>query len=439
MLSTLSRSLSRYLPQDSATREWLFLLKQWVRRVPPRDRQRQARNRRFLSLSPRGPEAGRILLSFLTEPFEGPPGAAVSHDHSNAWECRCMAEAFLEMGYRVDVIRWTNRRFQPRHPYRVCIDILHNLERLAPHLPQGCLKVLHADSAHWLFHTGAQLRRLGALKERRGIALKPMKEVGPNQGIETADCATVLGNRFTLDTFRYAGKPLLRVPVSSPLTFPWPDDKDHGASRRSFLWFGSTGFVHKGLDLVLEAFAKLPELRLTVCGPLDREPDFVAAYRRELYETPNIRTLGWVDLAGPEFLEVARSCAAVVFPSCSEGGGSAVLSCMHAGLLPVVTPEASVDIGDFGIGVREPTVAGVRSAVLEAADLPPGELVQRSRAGWEHVRRHHTREEFRRRYREVAARLVEGRPVEAVASPAVPDRLSQEPPGAHPLAKMGGT
>ena len=65
--------------------------------------------------------------------------------------------------------------------------------------------------------------------------------------------------------------------------------------------------MHKGLDLVLEAFARMPELHLTVCGPIHEEPAFEAAFRRELYETPNIETLGWVDIASPAFAELLRA------------------------------------------------------------------------------------------------------------------------------------
>jgi hypothetical protein len=49
--------------------------------------------------------------------------------------------------------------------------------------------------------------------------------------------------------------------------------------------------VHKGLDLVLEAFADMPEYHLTVCGPIQKEQDFERAYYRELYQVPNIRRL----------------------------------------------------------------------------------------------------------------------------------------------------
>ena len=36
--------------------------------------------------------------------------------------------------------------------------------------------------------------------------------------------------------------------------------------------------VHKGLDLVLEAFVAMPEYHLTVCGKVSSEKDFEDAY-----------------------------------------------------------------------------------------------------------------------------------------------------------------
>ena len=124
--------------------------------------------------------------------------------------------------------------------------------------------------------------------------------------IEHADCAAVLGNEFTISTYTYANKPIYRVPISAPFLYPWPEGKDFEACRRHFLWFGSHGFVHKGLDLVLDAFAEMPDYHLTVCGPIreEIEKDFEKAFYKELYQTSNIRTLGWVDIGRPEFTKL---------------------------------------------------------------------------------------------------------------------------------------
>jgi glycosyltransferase involved in cell wall biosynthesis len=302
-----------------------------------------------------------------------------------------------------------------------------NLERLAPQVGAECIKVFHIHAAHWLFHTTAQQNRLMDLCQRRGVALPPRKTVGPNRGIETADCGTVLGNDFTANSFSYAGKPLFRVPLSSPMTWPFPTSKNFEESRKTFLWFGSDGFVHKGLDLVLEAFVDLPDLQLIVAGPIDSEPLFRDAFQQELEDTPNIQTLGWLDTATARFLEVAGQAAFVLFPSCSEGGGGGVLTCMHAGLIPIVTREASVDIGDFGWWLETASIAEIRTVIRQAAKQSPGRLREQALMAWNFARANHTQERFRIRFREVAESIIHRRWDEAdwLAAPVPSGAFSQ--------------
>mgnify|MGYP001820222028 FL=1 len=71
---------------------------------------------------------------------------------------------------------------------------------------------------------------------------------------------------------------------------------------------------------------------------------------------------------------------------------------MHAGLIPVVTAEASVDIGDFGLLCEDASLETIRSRVTELAEWPAETLRARARAAWEFAREHHTRESFARAY-----------------------------------------
>jgi glycosyltransferase involved in cell wall biosynthesis len=324
-----------------------------------------------------------------------------------------MAETLLELGYSVDAVSWTNRTFVPTRAYDLVVDVRTNLERWAPGLGAETVRVLHCDTAHWFFNNAAELARLGALEVRRGVRLRPRRQMPEAGSDRVADVITYLGNELTRSTYpssRADGPPMVRVPVSVPRTYEWPAGKDFGRARRTFLWFGSGGLVHKGLDLVLEAFAELPDCRLFVCGPISRERDFARCYRRELYHLPNVRTLGWIDVASERFRALARECGALVYPSCSEGGGASALTCMHAGLVPLLTREASVDLTpETGVLLREATVEAIRAAVVELAARPAGELERRSRAAWEWARAHHSREVFAGRFRAFAEDLVAGR------------------------------
>ena len=146
----------------------------------------------------------------------------------------------------------------------------------------------------------------------------PRRTAAPSSAGETADQIIILGNEFTEKTFRFTGKPITRIPISSAYEFPFPEKREYEKARKRFLWVGSYGMVHKGLDLVLEAFAGMPDLELTVCGRPEKEDDFFRLYEKQLSQMPNIHFHGWVDMSSPEFAEIALTHASVVYPSCSE-------------------------------------------------------------------------------------------------------------------------
>jgi glycosyltransferase involved in cell wall biosynthesis len=354
------------------------------------------------------PTQGHVLLSFINEPFLFTPDQAGMYgQHTHYWAVLEIAKTFLDLGYNVDVIRWNNDKFIPQKDYSFFIDLRLNLERIGHLLSRDCIKIMYIETAHWLFHMTAQHNRLFAIQQRKGATLSPYKTVSPNWGIEHADCATFLGNGFTMSTYSYANKPLYRVPVISPVVCPWPEGKNFDACRKHFLWFGSGGLVHKGLDLVLDAFAEMPEYHLTVCGPIKQEKDFETAYYRELYQTPNIHTLGWVKASSPEFIEIANNCVGLIYPSCSEGGGGSVATCMHAGLIPLVSYESSVDVADdFGVILKSCSIEAIKDTVRKISNLPGRELKQMAWNAWEFARAHHTKEKFAEEFRKVLAKIV---------------------------------
>ncbi len=349
---------------------------------------------------------GSVLLSYILDPLLARRSA--DHSHTHFWETLTIANAFVDAGYAVDGISWTNHRFQPDRTYDVLIDVRLNMERLAPKM-QSALKIFHSDTCHWRFNNEAQEARHRSLQVRRGVTLQAHKLLPTNQGVEQCDVLTYLGNQFTADTFAFAEKPALRIPVSVPFTYGWPEDKDWHACRRNFLWFGSGGLVHKGLDLVLEAFAGLPEHHLTVCGPIEAEADFAREYQRELRELPNITLKGWVDTASTEFTGLCRNTVGLVYPSCAEGGGSSALTCMHAGLIPILTSSASVDVTpDTGVLLEDCSVEGLREAIVATSDRPARDLEAMARGAWEWVRQHHSKEVFDQRYRDFVRRVDAG-------------------------------
>jgi len=363
---------------------------------------------------------GNVLLSYVIEPFLLRPGEAVSVSHHHDWLSWQIARTFSGLGYDVDVIDYRDGEFMPRKKYDYLVGARTNFQRLARLTGDDCVKILHLDTAHWIFNNAAAYRRHLDLQLRRHVSLHSLKWVEPNWAIECADYTTTnWGNQFNVGTYAYAGKPVFQIPLPACAVYPWPEDKDFEACRSRFVWFGSAGLVHKGLDLVLEAFAKTPECSLTVCGPLRKKGQnsmdgelqcdhkFEEAFSRELYDTPNIGTAGWIDITSPEFLEICNQSIGVVFPSCAEGGGASVVTCMQAGLVPIVSYESNVEVEDFGVTLKTNTIEDIEEAIRELSKRPVKELTARARKTWEFARAHHTREKFTEIYGKVITQIMD--------------------------------
>ena len=362
---------------------------------------------RVVSLHPECTPHGTALLSWYVHPFLLKPGQSISNSHTDHWECAQVARTFLDLGYAVDVIDSHNQTFEPTKPYAFFFGHRINFDRIVRLLKKECIKIAYLDTAHWVFNNQATYQRKFELQQRKGVTMVGSHRlIELNRAIEHADYAVMYGNQFTLGTYRYANKPLFRVPISTCALFPWPELKDHDSCRANFLWLGSHGFVHKGLDLVLEAFAGMPENHLYVCGPLEKEQDFVRVFYKELYQTPNIHAVGWVDVNGPEFIEIANKCVGLVYPSCSEGQAGTVTTAMHAGLIPVVSYESGVDVEDCGVLLKDCSIRTIQEAVQEVSHSPAGRLQHMARKAWEYARANHTREHFAEAYKNIVLTIM---------------------------------
>jgi glycosyltransferase involved in cell wall biosynthesis len=374
-------------------------------------------------LEHKGTKQGNVLLSYIIEPFLLKKEEAISNAHHHDWLSWQIGLTFSSLGYDVDVIHYLDRKFVPKKSYDYLIGARTNFQRLAELMPAHCIKIVHLDTAHWIFNNSADYQRHLELQQRRGLTLNSFKWVEPNWAIEFADYATTnWGNQFNIGTYQYAGKPIFQIPLPTCAVYPKPANKDYETCNNHFLWFGSDGLIHKGLDLVLEAFAQMPECRLTVCGPirksatentqngpLQHDRQFEAAFHRELYESKNIFTEGWVDIESETFQKIADQCIGVVFPSCSEGGGASVITCMQAGLIPIVSFESNVEVGDFGVTLRSCSIEEIKRSVRQVCNMPATELKTKAHKAWQFCRTHHTRDSFTENYNHVIKQIMSER------------------------------
>lgn len=362
-------------------------------------------SRKSVSLKSTHGSRGTVLLAYILDPFLT-RGGDPSVKHTNYYESTLMARSYLELGFDVDVIHYTNRNFVPRKDYALYVNARDNFAHIADKLNEDCIKIVHLDTAHFLFNNYEAYSRSLALQRRRGKTVISRKLFKENYAIERADYATMLGNSFTMGTYAYAKKRIFPLPVPSPVMFPFDESKDYSASRKHFLWLGSSGLIHKGLDLVLEAFAQMPDFRLTVCGPIDQEKEFQSAYFKELYETPNIHTAGWIDINSDKFKAIANSCVGLIYPSCAEGQAGAVINCLQAGMLPIISKESGVDVGDYGFILQENSISEIRNIATRVSHLPEDTIKQMSYNAWKYARDNHSGEKYLQEYKKIIGNIL---------------------------------
>jgi hypothetical protein len=356
-----------------------------------------------LTLRAPGGANGTVLLSYMLLPFRAGRRDKVSRQHANFLRAWDMVAILHGLGFDVDVIDASNRQFVPRRRYSAVIGNTDCLDRLAPFLDAACRKVHYATEAYVDARNGpaGELGRVRELERRTGRDYTPKRLVSNpelvRRSIAKADAVIIGGGRETVATFPddVRRKAFVCTMPLYPETLPHVPLPDRRGSE--FLWFFGQGLVHKGLDLVVEAFLERPRLRLNIAGRM--EPDFDAIYGAAIRRSANISFHGFLDTGGPVFADLLARCRCFVAPSVNEGISPAVVTLLQLGLFPIVSRGTGVDLPEgLGIVLESCTTESIGRAVDEAAAMSDAELNGRCVALSRFARHTYTPDAFRQQF-----------------------------------------
>lgn len=314
------------------------------------------------------PRKGWALVSFLREHVVFDDGYEHFWTTSIHWESREICRILLELGYDLHVINTQAPAPERPERYDVVFTGPPELLRLAAVIPTEAVKIGLLTGSSPDFQDAAEAARIAQLAQRRPGPYTPKRTVGKEgmlAGIEAADRCLLIGNAQTLSTFpeRYRAK-IEPIRVSaSPLAYVKPAAA-LVPKEREFLWYFGHGAVLKGLDLLLEIFARQDVWTLNVVGLVLDEPDFLALYGQELLRHKRIRFHGHLRGNAPELARIHRRSVAFVAPSASEGMSNACATCMTAGLYPILSRTTGVDLPDgLGIYLEDCSMPEIEAAI----------------------------------------------------------------------------
>ncbi|MDD5593827.1 MAG: glycosyltransferase family 2 protein [Candidatus Margulisbacteria bacterium] len=327
------------------------------------------------------------LLSYvLVPPPQLPVGTQYYVSHNSKMLCRHMIRVLVKFGYKVHLQHYLDTRVETGTHYDLFIGHNITFSRIAKAINPDAKKILLVTGASPQFENEQLKARSDNLYQRKGVRIEyePSAADYIDLNFETADRVFHIGGDFVKNTWpaRYHHKMWGYRNIT-----PFKPVRKTKASG-NFIYAGSFKLLRRGLDLLLEIFYRRKE-NIYVYASYKGEDKFVAAYHQELFETKNIRSMGFVNLAGRQFRRVVDDVDFVVYPTSAEGQSTTVLYLMSLGVLPIVTENCGFEnIERIGFKIEDGTLAAVAAAVNCAVAAGPGLIEQKRRALAEEMKRY---------------------------------------------------
>jgi len=339
-----------------------------------------------------------VLISYITHPLI----KGLSKSHTNYLELFLILEIFKKLEFNIDVADYTYEGKIDYSKYDLIFGFGYPFGKAFwDKSAKKALKICYLTGSLKLFN---QMERNRYLKERKGVTVIPRRNYYwkyLQESISMSDAIILTGNEWTESTVKPYNSKIFRVRL--PVFLPDKEEivkiiqeKDFENAKKHFLWFGSSGALHKGLDICLDVFSNKEELFLHVCGPVDREEDFFELYKKELTELKNIKYYGFVNIDSALFRNIITSCAFTIFPSCAEGTSGSLLTCMAHGIIPVATAETGVNIEQsYGILLSDYKVEYISDVVDNLATVSADKLRDMAIKAMEYTHKNHNEETYK--------------------------------------------
>ncbi|GHX87720.1 TPA: hypothetical protein RSW75_003498 [Vibrio cholerae] len=349
----------------------------------------------------------KVLLSYIQQPFIMRKYGLVSFKHTNFDEALAIADIFDSLGYRVDVIDYNCESKIDYSQYDIIFGFGEPFQRSFSS-SKKLIRIFYGTGMNVNVQNANAMLRLYDFYSKHSIWLpSSVRYVSKQWALQYSfsDTILALGNQYCADSYR---KFTLKSEVYQIPSFYYQRhdaafmiEERRKNNSKDYLWFGTSGAIHKGLDLILNYFIENDtEQTLHVCGLVEQEHDFFQLYKDKIETNKNIQYHGFIDIDSREFLEILLKCAFIIYPSCSEGGSPSVLNCVgNGGLLPIITRETTIDV-DGSIIIDSFSEDAIIRAISYANSLTQEELTEKQTLALESVQRGYTFEHYKRAMKE---------------------------------------
>lgn len=306
----------------------------------------------------------KVLVSYIILPFT----SGVKTTHTNTLECFTACKIFDELGYNVDVIDYDSKSVSFAYEeYDLIYGFGTPIEE-SFNAGNSIKRVIYGTGCDTVYSNTASLARVKSFYEKYRIlclSSARLAELTWRRQIIFSDLVIALGNDFVKRTYQEQTNSKVE---SLNLFFRGGEKTDllskkYSSAKNKFIWWGSAGAIHKGLDLLLEVFLKRKDIELYVCGYKPEYP-FHEYFMRVINENTNIHDVGFVMIDSAQYFQLLNECAATVYPSISEGGAPGIvqLACV-GGIIPIVPKNIGLDVPFSDLTISEFNAEAVEKSI----------------------------------------------------------------------------
>lgn len=337
-----------------------------------------------------------VLISYLTFPF-----IYRKNQHTHEQESIAIAEVFDALEYNVDIYDCRTSIKIDYSKYDCIFGFGFPLTNSFYNNYRKNQKIIYYGTGmHIFYQNTATLSRVHEVFKKKGILIPESGRVVPytwSEQTSLVDAMILLGNNTVAETYKkYYSGPIFTQHTSYYERILLDDalEKNWKQAQKHFLWFGSVGAIHKGLDLLLDIFPSLPEYHLHICGLNPKEKRFTQAYKNEL-KSPNIHNHGFVNIYSQTYKNLIKTCAYVILPSCSEAQATSLINTICNGLIPVTTKYCGIDQYDFIFPIKSLSASGIMSTMDDLKNISPEKCAQLAQDCLSYTRQQYSIESYK--------------------------------------------
>lgn len=314
------------------------------------------------------------LLSFIVHPYFTKSKGSY---HPNVLELRSIVSSLNEFGYSVDIVDYRRKKISGKYDLVIGFGDCYEYaikNRL------GRKYILYSTGSPSLYQNQQSIKSLRRLSHCKLVNhmdnplnfLRITEDLWIHQLVRS-DVILSIGNNYTRSLYSSFHDSVYSLPGTYFIPNNENELDESNLEKKTILWFGGKGSIHKGLDLCIDAVLAT-DMKLYIAGAIDDE---IHLYEETINKFPdNVDYLGLLDINSDKFREIAGKVPFVILPSCSEGMATSILTmACNFGTIPIISKQCGVDILSSAIEIESLTAESVANSLEIAMNLSLDDII----------------------------------------------------------------